>query len=112
MARVNEKQKLLVILAYIDNELAGFKIGYEKNRGTFFSWLGAVFPKHQRKGVARALLCYQHKSCTKNNYNEIQTETQGTNANMLVLNLQEGFSIFGSHLGRNDEITVQLRKKL
>lgn len=112
LARVNEKRGILVILAYINDELVGFKLGYEKHRGTFFSWLGAVLPSHRRKGVARALLNHQHQQCVLNGYHEIQTEAQGTNAGMLILNLREGFSIFGTHLGHNNEITVQLRKLL
>lgn len=112
LARVNEKHKLLVTLAYMDDSLIGFKLGYEKHRGTFFTWLGAVSPKHQRMGIARALLHQQHASCKSAGYEEIQTHTSGANSDMLILNLQEGFTIFGAHLGRNDEMTVQLRKQL
>ena len=112
LERVNEKHKLLVSLAYLEDNLVGFKIGYQKHRGTFFSWLGAVSPKHRRKGIARALLHHQHSSCKSAGYKEIQTEASGKNTSMLTLNLQEGFSIFGTHLGHNDEIAVQLRKQL
>jgi len=112
LARINEKRGLLVILAYIDSELVGFKIGYEKHRGTFFSWLGAVLPKYQRQGIAKKLLRHQHQLCINGGYLEVQTEAQGDNVNMLILNLNEGFSIFGTHLGHKNEITVQLRKSL
>ena len=110
--RVNEKHKLLVTLAYIDENLVGFKIGYEKHRGTFFSWLGAVAPEHRRNGIARKLLRHQHRSCEGAGYKEIQTTASGTNIGMLLLNLTEGFTIYGSYLGRNNELTVQLRKEL
>lgn len=110
LERVNEKQGLLVTLAYIEGELAGFKIGYTKYRGIFFSWLGAVLPRFHRKGIARALLLHQHLACSKLGYTEIQTETHGNNKGMLLLNIQEGFTIFGCHLGHNNEISVQLRK--
>jgi predicted GNAT superfamily acetyltransferase len=111
-SRVNEKRSLLVILAYIGNELVGFKLGYEKHRGTFFSWLGAVSPSYQKKGIACELLRNQHLACFEAGYKEVQTEVKGGNTNMLLLNIKEGFSIFGTHLGHNNEITVQLRKLL
>ena len=109
LSRVNEKKNLLVTLAYQENELIGFKLGYEKHRGTFYSWLGGVVPKYQRKGIARTLLRHQHKSCSLSGYSEIQTHSQGNNSGMLILNMQEGFSVFGTHLGHKDEIAVQLR---
>lgn len=108
--RVNQKRDLSVILAYEEEKLVGFKIGYTRYRGIFFSWLGAVAQEHRRKGVARKLLQHQHNYCSSKGYTEIQTEAYGTNSGMLLLNLQEGFSIYGSKLGHNAEISVMLRK--
>jgi len=112
LERVNEKKDLSVILAYVSSELVGFKIGYTKYRGVFFSWLGAVSPSHQRNGIARVLLKHQHEYCASKQYNEVQTEAHGNNKGMLILNLQEGFSIFGSHMGHNNELSIQFRKNL
>jgi GNAT superfamily N-acetyltransferase len=112
LERANEKKNLLVTLLYVDDELAGFKIGYTIHRGVLLSWLGAVPSKFQRQGFARSLIQHQHASCAKLGYSEIQTEAIGDNKAMLLLNIQEGFTIFGSHLGHNNELSVRLRKLL
>ncbi len=112
LERLNEKRDLSVLLAHLDQELVGFKIGYTRFRGIFFSWLGAVAPERRRSGVARRLLQHQHRLCVERGYDEIQTESAGTNRPMLILNLQEGFEASGMHLGHEDALTVQLRKRI
>jgi GNAT superfamily N-acetyltransferase len=110
--RLNEKQQLLEILAQQNGNTVGFKIGYEKYRGVFFSWLGGVHPSFRRTGIARALLREQHAWCKDAGYLEIQTETFADSPQMLILNLQEGFEIFGTHIGGDRRLRVQLRKQL
>ncbi len=109
--RLHEKRKLLVLVAGVDL-VDGFKIGYERFRGVFFSWLGGVKTECQRQGVARALLRHQHRLCSERGYHEIQTETFADGNGMLLLNLQEGFEVYGTHLGDDDRFRVQLRKTL
>jgi GNAT superfamily N-acetyltransferase len=110
-SRLNEKPRLLVLLAELDGKPVGFKIGYERHRGVFFSWLGGVHPDFRRVGVARALVRHQHDWCITAGYSEVQTETYGDVAGMLILNLQEGFEVFGTHLADDKRIRVQLRKR-
>ena len=112
LARLNEKNDLSVLLAHNKGALIGFKIGYTRFKGIFFSWLGAIALDHRRCGVARQLIQHQHKLCSDRGYDEIQTESAGTNQAMLILNLQEGFEVSGMHLGHGDALTVQLRKRL
>jgi len=112
LERLNEKNDLSVLLAQDGGVLVGFKIGYTRFKGVFFSWLGAVDLQHRRCGIARRLVRHQHKLCLDRGYNEIQTESSGSNQPMLILNLQEGFEVSGVHLGHEDALTVQLRKRL
>ena len=112
LERLNEKSDLSVLLAHDKDTLIGFKIGYTRFKGIFFSWLGATALSHRRSGVARQLAQRQHEFCLDRGYDEIQTESAGTNQAMLILNLQEGFEVSGMHLGHGDALTVQLRKHL
>jgi ribosomal protein S18 acetylase RimI-like enzyme len=109
--RLNEKQKLLVVVAGRDS-VDGFKIGYERFRGVFFSWLGGVMPGCRRQGIARALLREQHRICSDLGYREIQTETYADSNRMILLNLREGFEIYGTHLAQDGRLRVHLRKSL
>jgi hypothetical protein len=109
--RLNAKPRLHVIYAESDHKLLGFKIGYEKSSKVFFSWLGCVHPDHRRSKIASELLCQQHEWCAKAGYREIQTETFGDGAAMMILNLREGFEVYGTHLADDGKIRVQLQKK-
>lgn len=109
--RLNGKRNLSVLIAR-SSKIEGFKIGYERHRGVFFSWLGGVLQESRRKGIARDLLRRQHELCLERGYREIQTETFGDGKAMLLLNLQEGFEIYGTHLGTDGRLRVQLRKML
>jgi len=111
LERLNEKRDLSVLIAEEEERIIGFKIGYTRYRGIFFSWLGGVDKSYLRQGVARDLLKEQHQLCLERGYEEIQTETSGTNRSMLILNLQEGFEVYGVHMGQ-DEVKVELRKFL
>lgn len=110
--RLNEKPELSILIAQHGSAIVGFKIGYRRFQGIFFSWLGAVAEGQRRNGVARALLKRQHLLCEERGYREVQTEASGENQPMLVLNLQEGFEVYGVHMGHQDKLTVQLRKSL
>ena len=112
LERLNEKNDLSVLLAHRGDLLIGFKIGYTRFKGVFFSWLGAVVSGYRREGVARKLLQEQHRLCSERGYGELQTEASGSNPAMFILNLEEGFEVSGVHLGRHDVLTVQLRKYL
>ena len=109
--RLNEKRKLSVLIAGVDS-VDGFKIGYERSQLVFFSWLGGVKTECQRQGVARALLRHQHRLCSERGYHEIQTEIFADTNGMLLLNLQEGFGIYGTRLGDDNRLRVQLKKTL
>lgn len=109
--RLNKKPKLSVLMAQSDR-IEGFKIGYERFRGVFFSWIGGVLQESRRKGIARTLLRRQHVLCLERGYNEIQTETFGDGKAMLLLNIQEGFEVYGTYLGTDGRLRVQLRKML
>ena len=43
----------LALVAYIDNQPAGFKLGYAEDEHTFYSWLGGVVPNYRRMGLAK-----------------------------------------------------------
>ncbi|MEM1081592.1 MAG: GNAT family N-acetyltransferase, partial [Pseudomonadota bacterium] len=42
----------LVLVAEIEGEAAGFKVGYPLSENTFYSWLGGVLPGYRQQGVA------------------------------------------------------------
>ena len=86
--------KYLVLIAEIDNQLVGFKIGYDRfNDGSFYSWMGGVLPKFRRMGVAYSLANFQEKWATKNEFSSILLKTRKKHDEMIAFSLNRGFII-------------------
>ena len=86
--------KYLVLIAEIDNQSVGFKIGYDRfNNGSFYSWMGGVLPKFRRMGVAYSLANLQEKWATKNEFSSILLKTRQKHDGMIAFSLNRGFII-------------------
>lgn len=103
-ARLQDRPNFLMLLALEDDEVVGFKIGYEVEDGIFYSWLGGVDPQHRRKGIAMDLMERQHEELTKLGYEAVRTYSRNERKEMLIVNLKAGFNIvdtFTDHKGRH-----------
>jgi predicted GNAT superfamily acetyltransferase len=112
LQRIENEHDILFLLAYENDELAGFKIGYQKSETVFYSWLGAVHSAHRRKGIADELMRLQHDWCSKNGYQKIQTKTLNQWKSMLILNLQHGFDILETYRDEKGVLKIVLEKGL
>lgn len=102
----------LIQVAYINDDLAGFKVGYERE-DYFYSWMGAVLPSHRRMGVAEALADAQEAFALANDYTEIRFRTRNGFSNMLRFGLKRGFQIIElEKRNRIDEHRIVLSKKV
>jgi hypothetical protein len=97
--------------AYVDGRLAGFKLGFAKDRWTFHSWLGAVAKDLQVLGICQGLMQAQHAWCRSQGYRVIQTTTLNQFRQMLILNLKNGFEIHGTRTSSRG-LKIILEKKL
>lgn len=53
---VREKRRPLALLAWRNGSAVSYKLGYERSRGLFYSWLGGVDPAARRGGPRAAPL--------------------------------------------------------
>jgi len=77
----------LILIAYVEGEVAGFKLGYAKHDTEFYSWLGGVLPDFRQLGLAKSMLEYQEKWVAHKGYVTLSVKTRNQfNAmlNMLV----------------------------
>jgi predicted GNAT superfamily acetyltransferase len=95
LARVMVTGLVLVSTRGTDGALLGFKLGYPRDEGVFYSWLGGIHPSIRRQGVGRRLMQLQHDWARKRGYAFVETRTRATNNAMIILNLQSGFTIVG-----------------
>ena len=79
-----------------DGQVVGAKLGYERQPGHYYSWLGGVRPDCRGRGVATELLRWQHAWCQAQGYGRVRTHTYNQWRGMLLLNLRQGFDVIGT----------------
>ncbi len=94
------------------SQLVGFKIGYQHDDETFYSWMGAVSPSYRGLGIASLLMKDQHDWCRMKGFKRIQTKTQNRWRDMIALNLRYGFHIVGAYTDGSGKPKLILEKVL
>jgi GNAT superfamily N-acetyltransferase len=106
-----QRQPVQAWLAYAGGQLVGCKLGYERQPGHYYSWLGGVHPDFRGRGLAADLLRRQHAWCQAQGYRAVRTHTYNRWRAMLLLNLRHGFDIIGTMQGPRG-LTIVLEKQL
>jgi hypothetical protein len=70
-----DRTDLLMLLAFLDGEPVGFKIGYGLPKGCYYSAKGGVLVDFRREGVARTLLADMMKRARILNYRQFAFDT-------------------------------------
>ncbi|APW41822.1 GNAT family N-acetyltransferase [Rhodoferax saidenbachensis] len=65
----------IVLIAEIDGQPAGFKVGYALSCDHFYSWVGGVLPAYRKRGIAQFLLAAQEEWVWANGYQRITVKT-------------------------------------
>ena len=110
--RINSAEKLFIILAISDDEIVGFKLGYQIDSIKFYSWIGGVKSEFRKQGIADELMKRQHHWCKTNGFHIVQTKTKNTFKPMLILNIKHGFDIIELQHNAQNEIKIVLEKNL
>lgn len=111
--KMESKPRLLTIIAMDTNaEIVGYKMGYELNDETFYSWLGGVNPKYRNQGIASDLLNRQHGYVKTKGYKTVQTKTLNKWKEMLILNLKNGFDVKSTYTDEKGRNKIILEKEL
>ena len=84
----------LILIAFVDGQAAGFKVGYERE-GYFYSWMGGVLPAFRRLGIAKKLAHMQETRVREMGYDSITFKTRNQHKGMLLFALKNGFDIIG-----------------
>lgn len=92
--RLNNK-KALILVAYLEDTLVGFKIGYEQSTTQFYSWLGGVHLKYRRLGIAKKLLIQQEQWAAEQGYTHIHVKSMNRFPQMLTMLITNGYHIGG-----------------
>lgn len=89
-----DRPDLVMLVAYANEEPAGFKIGYGLDRNEFYSAKGAVLEAYRRQGIASALLDSLLDEASRRGYRSYCFDTfPNLHIGMTVLALQRGFVV-------------------
>ncbi|HYE96260.1 MAG TPA: GNAT family N-acetyltransferase [Rubricoccaceae bacterium] len=89
-----DRPDLLILLAWVEHEAAGFKVGYGESRTTFYSAKGGVVERFRRQGVSRALLYRMQAEARRMGYRRFAYDTfPNKHPGMTVMGLAEGFRV-------------------
>lgn len=105
--------KHLILIAFVEGEAAGFKVGYEREAHYFYSWMGGVRPQFRRMGVAKRLATAQENWAKAQGYAAIQFKTRNRLKAMLTFSINNGFQIIAVEKQPTiEEYRIWLRKEL
>ncbi|CAI0898766.1 Uncharacterized conserved protein [Serratia proteamaculans] len=94
-----ESAPVNALIAEIDGQPAGFKLGYQQQDKVFYSWLGGVLPAFRRHGIAQRLLAEQEHWARAQGYQQLTVKTRNQFRAMLMMLIGHHYQI------------VQLEKK-
>lgn len=106
------RKNLIALVAIEDEQVAGFKFGYEHEDCAFYSWLGGVHPAFQRQGIAKMLMEHQHAILKEKGYQLIRTYSRNEKMAMLLLNLQSGFQVISTFVDDKGWHKIVLEKTI
>lgn len=112
ISKAKYKPKLLFTVGFEKGDVVGYKIGYELDSNSFYSWLGGVNKNDRNKGIASKLMTQQHLYLKAKGYNIVQTKTKNKWRNMLILNIKNGFDVIGTYTDNSGEPKIILEKRL
>lgn len=110
--RYASNPKLISVLAYDNETLVGFKIGYPYNETTFYSWIGGVLPKYRQQGIAHLLAEHQESLAKFQGFKILRTKSMNRFKPMMILNLKRGFNITNIYTNTKGQTKIVFEKSL
>ncbi|ACA84391.1 GNAT family N-acetyltransferase [Shewanella woodyi] len=90
--RLSDKP-MLALFIKVEGEVAGFKLGYERDNGQFYSWLGGILPEFRGLGLAKQLLQTQERWAKEQGYHQIEVKTLNRFTSMLKMLISNQYQI-------------------
>jgi GNAT superfamily N-acetyltransferase len=112
-AKLSGRRSLSAMVALgADAQIIGLKMGYERNRCVFNSWIGGVSPDFRGQGLATRLMEAQHEWAKAAGFRGIETATRQHNRAMGIVNFKGGFIVAGLDVVPGSETKVIFYKDL
>lgn len=92
--RLRLQKPSLILVALVDEELAGFKVGYDRRTAPqeFYSWMGGILPQFRELGIASKLAEAQEVWALEKGYTSIIFKTRNSHRAMLQFAISRDFN--------------------
>lgn len=88
----------LILVAYVDNQPAGYMVSYDKNQdGSFYCWMAGVNPNFRRLGLLNQMMQYLLAWAKNNGYSKVTIKTRNNRREMLSFLVKSGFNFTEIH---------------
>ena len=88
----------LILVAYVDNQPAGYMVSYDKNKdGSFYCWMAGVDPLFRRHGLLNQMMQYLFDWAKNNDYSKVTIKTRNNRREMLSYLVKSGFNFVEVH---------------
>jgi GNAT superfamily N-acetyltransferase len=106
------RQDVLALIAHLEGNPVGYKLGYRYKPGRYQSWTGGVLPDYRRSGIAKRMQQWQHAWCRSRGYRYVQFNSFNKFKEMLLFGLSSGFVPIGVDLRPENELSIKFQKDL
>jgi GNAT superfamily N-acetyltransferase len=110
--QAKDRKDVLALIAHLEGNPVGYKIGYHDRPGLYYSWSGGVLKDYRGQGVARRMQEWQHAWLRARGYRMVQFTSFNKFRGMLQFGLSTGFVPTGVDLSPEGELSIKLRKDL
>jgi GNAT superfamily N-acetyltransferase len=110
--QVQDRRDVLALIAHLEGNPVGYKIGYHDKPGLYYSWSGGVLKDYRSQGVARRMQDWQHTWLRARGYRMVHFSSFNKFRPMLLFGLDTGFIPTGVDLSPEGELSIRFRKDL
>jgi ribosomal protein S18 acetylase RimI-like enzyme len=109
---VRDRPDLICLIAHLEGNPVGYKVGYRDKPKVFYSYSGGVLKDYRGQGIARRLQALQHGMIKSRGYTSVYYNTFNKFRNMLLFGLDTGFVPMGVEFRAEGEVSIKLTKDL
>jgi GNAT superfamily N-acetyltransferase len=110
--QVQDRRDVLALIAHLEGNPVGYKIGYYEKPGLYYSWSGGVLKDYRGQGLARRMQDWQHAWLRARGYRMVHFSSFNKFRPMLQFGLNTGFLPTGIDLSPEGELSIRFRKDL
>jgi GNAT superfamily N-acetyltransferase len=111
-AALDGQRDALALIAHLEGNPVGFKIGFRSSPIAYHSWVGGVLPDYRRQGVAGRMQEWQHAFARSRGYKSVYFNTFNRFREMMIFGLDSGFLPVAVERRPEGELSIKFSKDL